>query len=135
MEVEKEEFNHVVGALQEKMKADPLYKFLLHVRNDSEIFFNKRTEDDKSAIRKKIFIYSEKSQPGKGRELFNKLKKNGFFKEYSPAKNYYITDLGLGVDYKLRKVKWNQDVDDSEKTEEEICQETEFNKLKEQFDF
>ena len=135
MEHEKEEFNHVVGALQEKMKEDPLYKFLLYLRNDGEIFFNKRTEDDKSAIRKKIYIYAEKSQIGKGRELYNELKKNGFFKEYSPAKNYYITELGLSVDCKLRDVKWNQDIDDSDKTEEEVCQETEFNKLKDQFGF
>ena len=59
---------------------------------------------------------------------------NGFFKEYSPAKNYYITDLGLNVDYKLREVKWNQDIDDSEKSEKELCQKAEFKKLKKQFD-
>jgi len=135
MEHEKEDYNNEVGMLQEGMKVDPIYKFLLFVRNDRELIFNKRVEDNESVVRKKIFIYSEKSMPGKGRELFNELKKSGFFKEYSPAKNYYITDLGLSVDRKLREINWTQEIDDCEKTEDEICQEEEFKKLKNYMDF
>ena len=135
MENEKEEFNRQVGMLQEKMKEDPLYKFLLFVRNDRDFVYNKRAEDNESVIRKKIIIYLEKSKSGNGRELFKELKNQGFFKEYSPAKNYYITELGLNVDIKLRECKWNQEFEDYEKTEAEICQEGEFNKLKEQYGF
>ncbi len=133
MEAEKEEFNNQVGELQEKMKEDPLYKFLLFVLNDNEFIFNKRTEDNESVIRKKILGYLEKRKQGNGRKMFNELKKDGFFKEYSPAKNYYITDLGLCVDSKLKQIKWTQDDEDYEKFEEEIAQEKEFNKLRKHF--
>ena len=135
MEHEKEEYNYEVGALQESMKIDPIYKFLMFIRNDRELIFNKRVEDNEGVVLKKIYIYSEKSLPGKGRELFNELKKNGFFKTYSPAKNYYISDLGLRVDRMLKEIYWNQEIEDKDKTKEEIYQEEEFNKLKEQYDF
>ena len=59
----------------------------------------------------------------------------GFYKEYSPAKNYYISDLGLCVDSKLREIKWLRDDADYQKTEDEIAQEEEFNKIKEDFIF
>jgi hypothetical protein len=135
MEHEKEEYNYEVGALQESMKIDPIYRFLMFIRNDRELIFNKRVEDNESVVLKKVYIYSEKSLPGKGRELFNELKKNGFFKAYSPAKNYYISDLGLSVDRKLREINWDQEIEDCDKTEEEQCQEKEFNKLKEELHF
>ncbi len=131
MEMEKEDFNNVVGELQEKMQNDPLYKFLLFVRNDKGIIFNKRTEDNEGVIHKKILGCFNKCKAEQGKEwnFFTVLKKNGFYKEYSPAKNYFITDLGLCVDSKLRDLKWAQD-EDYHKSEEEIAQEEEFNKLK-----
>ncbi|MFX1259926.1 MAG: hypothetical protein ACFFAN_18910 [Promethearchaeota archaeon] len=129
MEIEKEKFNFKVGDLQERMKKDALYKFLLFVRNDKEIIYNKRTEDNEGKIRKKILTYLEKCNQGKGYEFFKELKKNGFFKEYSPAKNYYISELGLCVDNKLKEIKWTKEVEDYEKNEKEIAQEKEFNNL------
>ena len=53
MELEKEDFNKMVANYQEKMKEDPIYKFLLYLRNDREIMFNKRTEDNEGVVRKK----------------------------------------------------------------------------------
>jgi len=41
----------------------------------------------------------------------------------------------LCVDRKLREVYLTQEIDDYDKTKEEICQEEEFNKLKEQYVF
>ncbi|MEE9377187.1 MAG: hypothetical protein V3V33_04035 [Candidatus Lokiarchaeia archaeon] len=133
MEIDKEDFNNIIGGLQEKMKQDPIYKFLLFVRNDKDIVFNKRTEDNPGIIHKKILIYSEECMSGKGWSFFSELKKKEFYKEFSPAKNYFITELGLLVDSKLRERKWSEEVD-YQKTKEEIFQEEEFNKLKKQFD-
>jgi len=135
MELEKEDFNKMIANYQDKMKEDPIYKFLLYIRNDKEINFNKRTEDSEGLIRKKVLRYSEASMPGNGREFFTILKKKGFFKEYSPAQNYYITDLGLWVDLKLKARSWESEDDNYEKFDEEITQEKEFNSLKEMFDF
>ena len=73
--------------------------------------------------------------PGNAREFFKTLKKKGFFKEYSPAQNYYITELGIWVDLKLKAIKWESDDEDYEKLEEEIAQDKEFDCLKEIFDF
>ena len=135
MEMEKEDFNNVIGQLQEEMKKDSFYKFLFFIRNDKDILFNKRTEDNEGIIHKKILNYLNECAEGNGWKLFKILKNKGFFKEYSPAKNYYISDLGLCVDSKLREIKWLSDDEDYEKTEEEIAQENEFNKLKEIFNF
>ena len=44
-----------------------------------------------------------------------------------------ITKLGLIVDVKLKKLKWLEDDTDFEKLPEELAQEEEFNKLKDQF--
>jgi len=129
MEIEKEDYNNIVGELQEKKQNDPLHDFLLHIRNDKEIVFNKRTEDFDGVIHKKILNYLNKCTKGKGWHLFIELKKKGFFKEFSPAKSYYITELGLMVDEKLKKMNWKQEVD-FEKNEMEKAQEDEFNKLK-----
>ncbi len=134
MELEKEDFNMMVANYQDKMKEDPIYKFLLYLRNDKEIIFNKRTEDDKGLVRKKILQFSEACMPGNAREFFKTLKKKGFFKEYSPAQNYYITELGKWVDLKLKEIKWESEDEDYEKLEEEIAQEKEFDCLKELFD-
>jgi len=131
MEVEKEDFNNIIGGLQEKMKQHPIYKFLLFIRNDNDIIFNKRTEDNAGIIHKKILSYSNECMPGNGWSFFSELKKNGFYKEYSPAKNYFITELGLLVDSKLREHKWTQE-EEYQKTKEEIGQEKEFKKLKKQ---
>lgn len=128
MEIEKEDFNNEVGGLQEKMKKDLYYKFLFFVRNDKDFVFNKRTEDDKGIIHKKILIYLNECTEGKGWNFFTELKKKIFFKEYSPAKNYYITKLGLCVDYNLKKNKWDQE-EDYQKTEVEIAQDKEFNEF------
>lgn len=129
MEIEKEDYNNIVGELQEKKQNDPLHDFLLYVRNDKEIIFNKRTEDFDGIFHKKILNYFNKCTKGKGWHLFTELKKKGFFKEFSPAKSYYITELGLMVDEKLKKMNWKQEVD-FEKNEMEKAQEDEFNKLK-----
>jgi len=135
MEMEKENFNNVIGQLQEEMKKDPFYKFLFFIRNDKDIIFNKRTEDSNSLIHKKILNYLNECAEGNGWNLFKILKNKGFFKEFSPAKNYFISDLGLCVDSQIREIKWCSDDEDYEKTEEELAQEDEFNKLKEIYNF
>ncbi len=128
MELEKEDFNHSVGILQEKMAQDPIYKFLFYVRNDKDIIFNKRTEDNHGNTRKKLFQYANASRPEMGGYFLKELKDQGFYKEYSPAKNYYITKVGLRVDEKIKNQKWTQDDDNFEKTKEEMEQEKEFSK-------
>ena len=128
MELEKEDFNSDVGELQERMAEDPLYKFLFYVRNDKDIVFNKRTEDNVELIGKKLLNYANASRPEMGGYFITELKQKGFYKEYSPAKNYYITELGLLVDQKLKNLKWEQE-DDYEKTKEEKEQEEEFSRL------
>lgn len=135
MEMEKENFNNVIGRLQEEMMKDPFYKFLFFIRNDKDIVFNKRTEDNEGITHKKILNYLNECAEGSGWKLYKILRNKGFFKEYSPAKNYYISDLGLCVDSKLREIKWLSDDVDYQKTEHEIAQEEEFNKLKEIFNF
>lgn len=129
MEIEKEDYNNIVGELQEKKQNDPLHDFLLYIRNDKEIIFNKRTEDFNGVIHKKILGYLNKCTEGKGWHIFTELKKKRFFKEFSPAKSYYITELGLMADEKLKEMEWEQDVD-VEKNEIEKAQEDEFNKIK-----
>ena len=129
MEIEKEDYNNIVGELQEKKQNDPLHDFLLYIRNDKEIIFNKRTEDFNGVIHKKILGYLNKCTEGKGWHIFTELKKKRFFKEFSPAKSYYITELGLMADEKLKEKKWKKEVD-FEKNEIEKAQEDEFNKIK-----
>lgn len=128
MEIEKEDYNNVVGEIQKKMKQDTYYKFLLFIRNDKDMVYNKRTEDDSGVIHKKMLNYLNECTSGKGWNIFTEFKKKLFFKEYSQAKNYYITKLGLCVDFLLKKNKWDQD-EEYQKTEEEIAQEKEFNKI------
>ncbi|MHA2182254.1 MAG: hypothetical protein ACXAAH_12625 [Promethearchaeota archaeon] len=130
MEEEKEDFNNIVGELQEKLKQHPMYKFLLIVRNDKEFIFNKRTEDQENIIHKKILNSSHECMPDDSRTFFTNLIKKGFYKEFSPAKNYIITELGSLVDSKLKEIIWAQD-DTPQKKAEEIAQEEEFEKLKE----
>jgi hypothetical protein len=72
--------------------------------------------------------------PNNSRTFFNNLTKKGFYKEFSPAKNYIITELGSLVDSKLKEFKWAQD-DNHQKSAEEIAQEEEFEKLKELLNF
>jgi len=134
MEGEKEDFNNIIGDLQEKLKQHPMYKFLLIIRNDKDFIFNKRTEDKDGVIHKKILNSSHQCMPNNGRTFFTDLIKNGFYKGFSPAKNYIITELGSLVDSKLRELKWTQG-DDHQKTADEIAQEEEFDKLKEVFGF
>jgi len=134
MEGEKEDFNNIIGDLQEKLKQHPMYKFLLIIRNDKTFIFNKRTEDKNGVIHKKILNSSHQCMPNNGRTFFTDLIKNGFYKGFSPAKNYIITELGSLVDSKLRELKWAQD-DDHQKTADEIAQEEEFDKLKEVLGF
>jgi hypothetical protein len=67
--------------------------------------------------------------PNNGRTFFTDLIKNGFYKEFSAAKNYIMTELGSLVDSKLRAFKWAQG-DEHQKTADEIAQEEEFDKLK-----
>jgi hypothetical protein len=133
MEGEKEDFNNIIGDLQDKLKQHPMYKFLLIIRNDMNFIFNKRTEDRDGVIHKKILNSSHECVPNNGRAFFTDLIKKGFYKGYSPAKNYIITDLGSLVDSKLREIKWAQD--DHQKTANEIYQEEEFEKLKEVLGF
>ena len=130
MEMEKEDYNNIVGELQEKRQNDPLHDFLMFIRNDKEMIFNKRTEDNDGIIHKKILNYLNKCTQGKGWQLFTEFKKKGFLREFSPAKSYYITELGLSVDEKLKKMKWEQEFD-IEQNDMERAQEDEFNKLKE----
>ncbi len=134
MEGEKEDFNNIIGDLQEKLKLHPMYKFLLIIRNDKDFIFNKRTEDKDGIIHKKILNSSHQCMPNNGRAFFTDLIKNGFYKEFSPAKNYVMTELGSLVDTKLRELKWAQG-DDHQKTADEIAQEEEFDKLKEVLGF
>ena len=134
MEGEKEDFNNIIGDLQEKLKQHPMYKFLLIIRNDKDFIFNKRTEDKDGVIHKKILNSSHECMPNNGRTFFTNIIKKGFYKGFSPAKNYIITELGSLVDSKLRELKWAQD-DSHQKTADEIAQEEEFNKLKEVLGF
>ena len=134
MEGEKEDFNNIIGDLQEKLKQHPMYKFLLIIRNDKDFIFNKRTEDKDGVIHKKILNSSHQCMPNNGRTFFTDLLKKGFYKGFSPAKNYIITELGSLVDSKFRELKWAQD-NDHQKTADEIAQEEEFDKLKEVLGF
>ena len=134
MELEKEERNYIVGELQKKMQNDPFYNFLIFIRSDKDIVFNKRTEDLDGVVHKKILNYLNRCTQGKGWALFTKLKNDGFFKEYSPAKSYSITKLGLLVDAKLKGLQWEKE-DSFQKTKEESAQEEEFNKLQQSYGF
>jgi len=134
MEGEKEDFNNIIGDLQEKLKLHPMFKFLLRIRNDKEFIFNKRTEDKDGVIHKKVLNSSHECMPSNGRTFFTDLIKNGFYKEFSPAKNYIMTELGSQVDSNLRAFKWAQG-DDHQKTADEIAQEEEFDKLQEMLGF
>lgn len=134
MEIEKEDMNKDIGILQGQMKQDPYHRFLMLIQSDRDIIYNKRTEDNNNIIHKKILNYLNDSSGGKGWQLMTELKKNGFFKEFSPAQNYYITELGLAVDCLLKQNVWCQE-DFYEKTPEELAQEEEFNRLKATFGF
>ena len=79
MEMEKENFNNVIGRLQEEMMKDPFYKFLFFIRNDKDIVFNKRTEDNQSIIHKKILNYLNECAEGSGWKLYQILRSKGFF--------------------------------------------------------
>lgn len=131
MELEKEDYNSIIGEFQIKMKQDPYYKFLMFIRNDKEMFYNKRTEDDKGVIHKKILNYLNGCTGGKGWKIFTEFKQKNFFKEYSPAQNYYITKLGISVDFHVKKNEWDQDAV-YQKNEAETEQEKEFNKFLEE---
>ncbi|MBN1802593.1 MAG: hypothetical protein JW891_13860 [Candidatus Lokiarchaeota archaeon] len=133
MELEKEDFNNVIAKYQEKMKEDPVYKLLLYVRNDNEIIFNKRTADNEQLVRKKLLTYAEACVPGEAKDLVMEMKNRGFYKEYSPAKNYYITDLGLIVDKKLKEHSWDEQKKIEDKLPEEQLQEEEFEQLRAKF--
>ncbi len=133
MELEKEDFNNVIEKYQEKMKEDPVYKLLLYVRNDKEIIFNKRTADDEQIVRKKLLTYAEACVPGEAKDLVMEMKSRGFYKEYSPAKNYYITDIGLIVDKKLKERSWEEQEEIEDLRPEEELQEEEFKRLKAEF--
>ncbi len=134
MEIEKEDKNNIVGEIQKKMKNDPIHNFLIFIRSDKDILFNKRTEDVDGVVHKKILNYLNKCTQGKGWALFTKLKKDGFFKEFSPAKSYSITKLGLLVDKRLKGLQWEQE-DSFQKSKEELAQEEEFNKLQQSLGF
>lgn len=134
LELEKEDRNEIIAELQEKMKEDPIYKLLFYVRNDSTIIFNKRTEDDEQKVRNKLLNYLVDCYQELGKQVFKELKRGGFLKEYSPAKNYYITDLGLAVDSSLKQQKWERE-EEFEMLPEELSQEEEFKKLQAQFGF
>jgi len=134
MEIEKEDMNKEIGILQEQMEGDPYHRFLMLIQSDRDIIYNKRTEDNDSIIHKKILNYLNDSTGGKGWQKMTELKNKGFFKEFSPAKNYYITELGLSVDCLLKRSVWQQE-DVYEKTAEESAQEEEFNRMKEIFGF
>ncbi|KKK43947.1 hypothetical protein LCGC14_1082030 [marine sediment metagenome] len=134
MEIEKEDKNNIVGEIQKKMKNDPIHNFLIFIRSDRDIVFNKRTEDIDGIVHKKVLNYLNRCTQGKGWALFTKLKNDGFFKEYSPAKSYSITKLGLLVDAKLKGLQWEQE-DSFQKSKEEIAQEEEFNELQKSFGF
>jgi len=134
MELEKEDRNNIIGEIQKKMKSDPIHNFLIFIRSDKDILFNKRTADQDGVVHKKILNYLNKCTQGKGWALFTKLKNDGFFKEYSPAKSYSITKLGLMVDAKLKGLQWEQE-DSFQKSNEELAQEKEFYKLQQSFSF
>ncbi|MHA2324167.1 MAG: hypothetical protein ACXACB_02115, partial [Promethearchaeota archaeon] len=85
MEIEKEDLNNIVGDLQEKLKQHPIYKFLLLIRNDKEFIYNKRTEDKKGTIHKKILNNSHECVPNNSRAFPNHILKNNFYKEFSPV--------------------------------------------------
>ena len=129
MEIEKEDMNKDIGQLQQQMKQNPYYRFLMLIQCDKGLIFNKRTEDNDGIVHRKILNYLNDSTGGKGSNFMTELRKKGFFKEFSPAKNYYITDLGLSVDRLLKQNIWKQE-DTYEKTAEEIAQEEEFNRIK-----
>jgi len=134
MEIEKEDMNKDIGILQEQMKQDPYHRFLMLIQCDRDIIFNKRTEDTEGKIHRKILNYLNDSTGGNGGKFMAELKKKGFFKEFSPAKNYYITELGLSVDRLIKQNVWQVE-ETYEKTAEESAQEEEFNRLKDSLGF
>ena len=133
MEHEKEDYNIVIGEVQNEMQKDSYYHFLIHIRSDKEIVFNKRTEDNEDKIYRKLLHYLNKCTQDNGRQMLTEIVKKNFYKRFSPAKNYYITQLGLLVDTKLKIMKWNQN-EKYEKNEAEKMQDDKFNKLKETID-
>lgn len=134
MEEDKEDFNFEIGELQKQMQADPYYTFLFYIRNDKEFIFNKRTEDNDGITHKKILKYINKCFPGNVNHTLEFLRKQNFYKQFSPAKNYYISEIGLRIDKRLKNLAWDQE-DHYDKTAEELSQEEEFNRLKDIFGF
>ncbi|MBY9007732.1 MAG: hypothetical protein KGD63_13385 [Candidatus Lokiarchaeota archaeon] len=133
MEQEKEDSNDYIGNQQKEMQKDPYYQFLIFIRSDNEIIFNKRTEDNDNKIHKKVLLYLNKTAQGNVSQMLKDIIKKNFYKKFSPAKNYYITQLGKIVDIKLKIVKWNQE-DEYDKNEAERVQDKEYDKLKELYD-
>ncbi len=134
IEQEKELSNNDIGKLQIEMQNDPYYSLLIFIRSDKEIIFNERTEDNNDRGYKKILQYIQKSAQDKSINILNELKKKNIFKRFSPAKNYYITPLGIIVDNKLKILKWEEN-ETYNKNEAEEIQDKEFNELKELIDF
>ncbi|MBN1802594.1 MAG: hypothetical protein JW891_13865 [Candidatus Lokiarchaeota archaeon] len=132
LKIQKKEFKKVIYDLRDGMVRDPFYKFILFVRNDKEFVFNKRTEDHDGRIKKILLHYANSCTNGNGQKLLSLLKNQNFYKEYSPAMNYYITELGKQVDLELKKFRWEEsEYEQYEKTAEELLQEEELEKLRE----
>ncbi|MFX1238025.1 MAG: hypothetical protein ACFFAS_20500 [Promethearchaeota archaeon] len=131
LKLEKKGFKNSIEQLREDMVSDPLYKFILYLRNDNEIVFNRRTEDNENITRKNMRKYADLCLNGEGWRLLSRLEKLGLYKVYSPAKNYYITELGKAVDNKLKHLRWlEEEIEPYEKIEEELLQEEEFDRIR-----
>ena len=127
-----EDLHDTILKAQSEMKSDPLYQFLIMVRNDTKLKFNVRCCDDGGSMSEKLERYLNECKKGCGRELLDFLQQEGFFRDFSPAKRYFLSDLGKSVERKIRttKVK-NQKLS---RTKEEQEQAREFSRLIEQLD-
>ncbi len=131
LKLKRKDHKNSIHDLQKKMISDPLYKFMLYVRNDNDILFNKRTEDNDGFLKKKLQNYANSCANEDGNNVLSTLKKRGSYKEFSPAMNYYITELGIIADGELKRIRWMEDeIEPYEKTPEELIQEKEFEQLK-----
>ncbi|MFX1274199.1 MAG: hypothetical protein ACFFBP_00485 [Promethearchaeota archaeon] len=135
IEEEREKMTKIMKKMANKMRKDPFFEFLLYIRNDRSITFNKRVLDEDSLIKKKIISYSNACCKNEDTILYKELKKMGFFKAYGPAKSYFITDLGKNIDKQLNNLVWIEDENSYEKNAAEIAQEEEFELIREKFGF
>lgn len=125
-------------SINTSMKKDPFYKFLFLIRNDDNVEFNKRVKDTKPSIKLTLKRLFNKSKNPTTRLTLSQLETKGIFHFFSQAKRYHLSQLGKVVCNELKRNRTCEEFDFTHVKDlkaEEITQEEEFSKLREEFGF